>query len=47
MFLEHLADITIYDVESPVQSPTAGFFWPSVGCHKLVYTFRRSFMCYS
>lgn len=25
MFLEHLADITIYNVESPVQSPTVGF----------------------
>lgn len=25
MFLEHLADITIYNAESPVQSTTVGF----------------------
>lgn len=25
MFLEHLADITIYNVKSPVQSTTLGF----------------------
>lgn len=51
MSLEHLADITIYDAESPVQSPTVGcccfFSWPSAGCLKLVYTFPTSLMCCS
>lgn len=46
MFLEHLADITIYDMKSPVQSTTVGSSSP-VQADLNWFTLYRSFMCYS